>query len=569
MSPRVLDDQFIATCVSTAQVCDKQISGQYPMETVPCYCGASSPQIVTSVDRYLMPCQTNLCSACGLLYISPRMTPAAYQAFYEQEYRQIYRTDDDTDPLFALKNGEFVLHQCEFYDVLPTSVIDVGCGTGGMLRAFVQRGIVCHGVDHDPTAIAEGQRQGLPVEVGTAQTLIDRGVTADLVMLHHVLEHCLDLSATLAQMRQLLTPQGVLYIAVPGIHATSITGMFQLAHVYHFTASTLEYVMQCEGWMALMLGEQIFSFWKPTAVRREKTEVSPTAVQDVADTLGSNPTRIPELRTYNKFPVKLQRQNVQAVLASGIPDFSAIRNAEQGKAAVIIGGGPSVEGQVETIQRLIADGCKVVAIERMAGWCQAHGIVPEYLSVLDASEDVPSSLQGIHPETVCITATQCGQAVVDVLASHQRVYSYSCPSGCLNLPTLFEQAVSFKQTVLNAGGSVTLSCMTIAMALGMQTLHIFGFDCHVGQGAYATGITGVGVETPRYLEVEVDGQPFTTTGAYLSFAQQFFPLMETARVMGFVKSINIYGDSLVTAMGNAWLKEESLWQTAPQEIPSS
>ena len=562
MSTPVLDASFIETCVTTAQVCDKVASGRYPVETVPCYCGASSPQMVASEDRYAMPCQTNLCPSCGLLYVSPRMTADAYQEFYELEYRKIYKTDDDHDPLVALSNGEAVLSACEFYDVLPTSVIDVGCGTGGVLRAFVQRGMTCYGVDHDPTAILTGQADGLPLEVGTAQTLIDRGITADLVILHHVLEHCLDLAATLTQMRQLLTPNGVLYIGVPGIHATPIKRMFQTAHVYHFTASTLEYVMQCEGWRALMLGEQICSFWMPTEIRRDKAEVSPTAVKDVADALANDPARIPELRTHNKFPVKLQRENVQAVLASGIPDFSAIRGRDKGQPAVIIGGGPSVDQEIKRIRLLQATGCKLVAIERMASWCQDHEIIPDYLAILDASEDVPSSLQYVHPRTVCITATQCGQAVIDMLQGKRDVYCFNCPSGSLDLPTLFAQAVSQKQTVLNAGGSVTLAAMTIAMALGMKTLHIFGFDCHVGQGAYAPGITGVGVTHPTYLEVEVDGQVFTTTGPYLSFAQQFFPLMETARVMGFVKSINVYGDSLVNAMGNIWLKEESLWPTS-------
>jgi len=145
-----------------------------------------------------------------------------------------------------------------------------------------------------------------------------------------------------------------------------------------------------------------------------------------------------------------------------------------------------------------------------------------------------------------------------VLKAHQAVYCYSCPSGSVNLPALFEHAISDKQTVLNAGGSVTISAMTIAMALGMSSLHIFGFDCHVGQAAYATGITGVGVDHPAYLEIDVGERAFTTTGAYLSFAQQFFPLMETAKAMGYVTAIQFYGDSLVMAMGSEWLDAMNL-----------
>jgi hypothetical protein len=158
-----------------------------------------------------------------------------------------------------------------------------------------------------------------------------------------------------------------------------------------------------------------------------------------------------------------------------------IRNRERGHEAVIIGGGPSVDQYVDQIKALQASGARVVAIERMASWCTQHGILPEYVSVLDASDDVSDSLQHVHPRTLCITATQCGQAVVEALKGRQDVYCYSCPSGTVNLPQLFEKAVHGQLSVLNAGGSVTLSAMTIAMVLGMSSLHIFGFDCHVTQ----------------------------------------------------------------------------------------
>ena len=561
MTTPVLDDELIETLVTADAVCRKQETGVYPLEAVPCYCGASSPVMLSQVDRYAMACQTNLCPSCGLVYVSPRMTAAAYADFYRNEYRKIYHTNDDHNELVALQNGETIRLYCDFYDCIPKSVIDIGCGKGGALRAFVQQGAICYGVDQDAGAIAEGHAVGLPLEVGTAETLIARGLKADLVILHHVLEHCLDLSATLEQMRQLLTPNGVLYIAVPGIHAMPLARMFQTAHVYHFIADTLEYVMQCEGWSALMLGEHIHSLWKPTSLRRDKTDYPQKAAHTIWDTMGADPTKIPELRTYNKFPVKFQRENVQAVLASGIPDLRSIKDSERGHEAVIIGGGPSVDGQVQQIKDLQATGAKIVAIERMGAWCDTHGIVPDYLAILDASEDVPSSLQHVHPKTICITATQCGQAVVDVLRGNREVYCYTCPSGTVNLPQLFEQAVHDKLCVVNAGGSVTLSAMSLAMVLGMSSLHIFGFDCHVTEKPYATGITGVGVQAPVTFEVEVDDKVFLTTGAYLSFAQQFFPLMETGRIMGFVKSIRLYGDSLVTAMGDAWMKDAGLWPT--------
>ena len=97
--------------------------------------------------------------------------------------------------------------------------------------------------------------------------------------------------------------------------------------------------------------------------------------------------------------------------------------------------------------------------------------------------------------------------------------------------------------------------MTIAMVLGMSSLHIFGFDCHVTQAAYANGITGVGVSVPEYLEIDVEGRPFTTTGPYFSFVHQFLHLIDTGRMLGYLTHVEVYGDSLVTAMGSDFIAD--------------
>jgi hypothetical protein len=68
-------------------------------------------------------------------------------------------------------------------------------------------------------------------------------------------------------------------------------------------------------------------------------------------------------------------------------------------------------------------------------------------------------------------------------------------------------------------------------------------------------MTGVGVDAPTTFELDIDGQIFLTTGAYLSFAQQFFPLMETGLIQGYVTRIQVYGESLVTAIGSAFIED--------------
>ena len=96
---------------------------------------------------------------------------------------------------------------------------------------------------------------------------------------------------------------------------------------------------------------------------------------------------------------------------------------------------------------------------------------------------------------------------------------------------------------------MTLCAMSLAMTLGSRQLQIFGFDCHVTDGAYAPGIAGVG-EQPETFSVSAAGHDrrYLTNAAYLAFAQQFFKLMEMARRCELIETVQIYGDSLVKAL---------------------
>jgi len=109
---------------------------------------------------------------------------------------------------------------------------------------------------------------------------------------------------------------------------------------------------------------------------------------------------------------------------------------------------------------------------------------------------------------------------------------------------------------VNGGGSVALTAMALALTLGCNHLYIYGFDCHTSEKHYADGIVGVGVERNEY-EIEVEGEVFTTNSSYLSFAQQFFLLVENAKKQGLIKSVKVKGKSLVNAMANTDLTKIS------------
>ena len=64
---------------------------------------------------------------------------------------------------------------------------------------------------------------------------------------------------------------------------------------------------------------------------------------------------------------------------------------------------------------------------------------------------------------------------------------------------------------------------------------------------YASGIAGESVNR-SYATFEVEGQQILSCNSFLSFAQQFFSMIEVAERWGMVESVKVYGESLVNAM---------------------
>jgi SAM-dependent methyltransferase len=102
--------------------------------------------------------------------------------------------------------------------------LEIGCGDGGLLAALRADGWVVAGVEPDPAARAAAVGRGLEVYPGVAEELpIEvRGRRYDLVVLMHVLEHCLDPIRALRAAGALLKPGGAVVVEVPNNAAVGL-----------------------------------------------------------------------------------------------------------------------------------------------------------------------------------------------------------------------------------------------------------------------------------------------------------------------------------------------------------
>lgn len=134
------------------------------------------------------------------------------------------------------------------------SLLDVGCGTGSFLHAMRVQGWQVAGLEPDADAREMAQQlYGLAVQP-SHQIFELSSDTYNAITLWHVLEHVHQLHEYVAQLKQLLTQNGKLFIAVPNYTSRDAQtyGTYWAAydvprHLYHFSPQSMNVLLQQHG----------------------------------------------------------------------------------------------------------------------------------------------------------------------------------------------------------------------------------------------------------------------------------------------------------------------------------
>ena len=114
--------------------------------------------------------------------------------------------------------------------VVPgTDVMEIGCGEGGVLKAFVDKGCTCVGVELSSGKAAKA-RALLSKEISSGTVkIIEKNIydvdipeefpnLFDLIVLKDVIEHIHDQDAIIEKMREFLKPNGRIFFGFPPWH---------------------------------------------------------------------------------------------------------------------------------------------------------------------------------------------------------------------------------------------------------------------------------------------------------------------------------------------------------------
>ena len=220
-------------------------------------------------DRYGLEVYTRICSNCGMIMTNPRMIQDSYNDFYDTFYRKMYVGRKQASSRYWEKQrlrGEkirkFLIDNGIYNEI--ESVLEIGCSAGGILNVFVEDGIKrCKGIDLGSEYLQYGREKGLDLEQASAYELSQKDGNYDLIILHHVFEHFLDIEKELQSISALLSERGYLYIAVPGVlnlndtYERDFLMYIQNAHVRGFSLDTLNGVLATGGYKCIAGNEVI------------------------------------------------------------------------------------------------------------------------------------------------------------------------------------------------------------------------------------------------------------------------------------------------------------------------
>lgn len=141
------------------------------------------------------------------------------------------------------------------------TVCDIGCGGGSLLEMLRKAGFKVTGVEPD----AEARRMASKVNKvfnGSAERLPEeiRSCRFDIILMWHVLEHCIDPLAALDNCAAILRPGGVLVVEVPNNAAKGFDHFGPAwawadipRHINFFTARSLEAMLEKRGFTVNMI----------------------------------------------------------------------------------------------------------------------------------------------------------------------------------------------------------------------------------------------------------------------------------------------------------------------------
>jgi 2-polyprenyl-3-methyl-5-hydroxy-6-metoxy-1,4-benzoquinol methylase len=132
-------------------------------------------------------------------------------------------------------------------------MLDIGGSTGVVAHRLTEEfGLAGTLIDPAPLEVEQAQRLGLETITGLVEEYDFGGRVFDVVIICQTVDHLLDVAGTLARVRDLLTPSGLLFVDIVDFRAAylrnwSVEAAVKIDHPYYLTESTMGAYLRRSG----------------------------------------------------------------------------------------------------------------------------------------------------------------------------------------------------------------------------------------------------------------------------------------------------------------------------------
>ncbi|MBS1647553.1 MAG: class I SAM-dependent methyltransferase [Bacteroidetes bacterium] len=250
-------------------------------ETTNCLiCESKEYFLYTKRGQFGIETNVGICKDCGFSFLNPRWTKKRYHHFYSQEYDTYYRpqvlASNHLDSKYSTVKT-IIDRTPGWFDLKKPhiSILDIGAGMGDSLiylKEKINSQAQYYAIESSQHCIENIKRNGINVITNDVDGdwQIHNKEKFDFIVMRHVLEHFLNPADVLKKVREVLKPNGVLYIAVPNSKKPMkplLAYYFRVVHVSYFSVISLKNLFSITGFKNLQMIEgdesdknELFSF---------------------------------------------------------------------------------------------------------------------------------------------------------------------------------------------------------------------------------------------------------------------------------------------------------------------
>ena len=200
-------------------------------------------------------------------------------ALYDQHARL-----EDTHWWFLGRRRLVLAELARFAGANVGRILDIGCGTGGMLPHYAAFGTAC-GLDPSEEAQAACQKRGVPFVRGSGTQLPFADGSIDVITALDVVEHVPDDRGLLRELRRVLRPGGLLLLTVPAYQFLWSQHDVFNHHQRRYRRSRLEALVRSSGYEIAKLSYYNTTLFPAAMLRKATMRVNKNSAAPAASHL--------------------------------------------------------------------------------------------------------------------------------------------------------------------------------------------------------------------------------------------------------------------------------------------